>query len=132
MMESSIITGKVSTTGTGPGTTIAKKLYVKIFPGNVWYRAPRPKKAKVLGGELIVRYSGREWPEKRNGSLIGDEGFLQGISMLLTEVNIVNNTDISYASEQHAIKETITLRTGTKLTQEILDRGWSHLDKYST
>lgn len=127
MTDLNIITGKISTVTPSSSTGNPKKLYVKIFPGAFTMRAPRPKKAKVLSGELLVRYSAREWPEKKNGPLVGDEGFLNGISGLLKEVNLVNVTDISWADEQRDLKETVTIRVGPLLAREILDRGWAHL-----
>ena len=128
MNEISIITGKI-TTATPPkgGSGNPKRLYVKVFPGTFTMRAPRPKKAKILYGELLVRYSGREWPEKKNGPLVGDEGFLSGISGILKELNLANVSDISWAAEQHPIKETVTIRVGAKLAKEMLDRGLATL-----
>ena len=90
-------------------------------------KAPRAKKAKVLYGEILVRYSGREWPEKKNGPIVGDQGVLEGISRILKEVNLVNVDDISWATEQRPIKETVTIKLGPKLAKEILDRGWAQL-----
>lgn len=92
-------------------------------------QAPRAKKAKVLFGELLVRYSGREWPEKKNGPLVGHEGFLQGISNLLKELKIKNHDELSWAAEQRPIKDTVTIQVGSKLAQEILDRGWATLSE---
>lgn len=128
MTDISIITGKITTTTPPKGSSgNTKRLYVKVFPGTFTMRAPRPKKAKILSGELLVRYSGREWPEKKNGPLVGDEGFLAGISGILKELNLVNVADISWAAEQHPIKETVTIRVGAKLAQEMLDRGLAYL-----
>lgn len=127
MTDISIITGKITTTTSPKGSNGPKKLYVKVFPGTFSMQAPRAKKAKVLIGELLVRYSGREWPEKKNGPLVGDQGFLSGISGILKEINFVNVNDISWSAEQHPIKETVTIRVGSKLAKEILDRGLAHL-----
>lgn len=127
MIETSIITGKITTVMPSSSNGNAKKLYVKIFPGAFTMKAPRPKKAKVLVGELLVRYSGREWPEKKNGPIVGDMGFLSGISEILKEINLVNVDDISWATDQRPIKETVTIKVGSKLAQEIIDRGWAHL-----
>jgi len=129
MYESSILTGKVSTSGTGPNSKVVKRLYIKIFPGEFSYRAPRPKKAKKLIGELLIRYSAREWPIKKNGTIMDDPGFLDGISELLQQKNIINYKDLDYANTQHDLRDTITLTLGMKLTQEIIDRGWARLDK---
>ena len=125
MLESSIITGKVTTTVESASNAKARRLYVKIFAGEFSLRPPRPKKAKVLMGELLVRYSGREWPEKKNGPLAGDQGFLDGIANLLKEHNVINAADISWPEEQRPIKETVTIRVGTVLAQEMVDRGWA-------
>lgn len=127
MIETSIITGKITTATPPRGSGNPKRLYVKVFPGTFTMRAPRPKKAKILSGELLVRYSGREWPEKKNGPLVGDAGFLFGISEILREVNLVNVDDISWSAEQHPIKETVTIRVGAKLAKEMLDRGLAYL-----
>ena len=129
MNQSSILTGKVVTSGTGPNSKISKKLYIKMFPGEFSHRAPTPKKAKKLLGELLIRYSAREWPVKKNGSIIDDPGFLEGISELLKEKNVLNCNDLDYANHQHDLRDTITLKLGPKLTQEILDRGWAVLAK---
>lgn len=129
MSDISIITGKITTEIPSSSNGNPKKLYVKIFPGAFYMQAPRPKKAKVLVGELLVRYSGREWPEKKNGPIVGDAGFLAGISRLLSELNLANSHDISWAKEQRSLKETVTIQTGSKLAQEIIDRGWAHLSE---
>jgi hypothetical protein len=129
MFETSITTGKVVTSGDGPNTTVKKKLYVKIFAGEFSVRPPTPKKAKVLLGELIVKYSSREWPVKKYGSLIDDPGFLQGIGELLKGHNIVNVDQITYSRDQHDIKDTITLKVQTKLAEELLERGFAKLTK---
>lgn len=123
--ESSIITGKLMTQGFGPGATSPKKLYVKIFLGSFTLRPPRLKQAKVLRGELLVKYSGREWPEKKNGPLYGDLGVLSGVSSLLAESSYKNVDDIKYASERDSrpLKDTLTLVVGTKLAKEFIDRG---------
>lgn len=126
-IDISIITGKIVTTAPSSSNAREKKLYIKIFPGQFTMKAPRPKKAKVLVGELLVRYSSREWPEKKNGPLVGDPGFLDGVAALLREISLSNSTDISFAEEQRPIKETITIKVGPKLSQEIIDRGWAHL-----
>jgi hypothetical protein len=125
MFETSIITGKVTPENIGAGTTLAKKLYVKIFPGDFSMKEPRSKHKKVLLGELLVKYSAREWPEKKNGPLAGDPGFLKGIKELLKEMNLVNISEVTFAKTQLDIKETITMRVGTKLAQEMLDRGFA-------
>ena len=129
MMESSIITGRTTTSGSSAATGLTKRLYVKIFPGEFTLKAPRPKKAKILSGELLVRYSEREWPTKKNGPLAGDTGFLSGISLLLMDMNLVNVNDIDYAPVQRPIKETITIKVGPDLSKEIIDRGWASIDK---
>lgn len=130
-MEISIITGKVFTSKLGAGSPAAKRLYIKIFPGVFWYKPPRPKKAKTYGGELLIRYSSREWPEKKNGPLIGDEGLLNGISTLLLNLNLTNVSDISYAKNQHLLKETITISVGSALAKEMVDRGMVPLTELS-
>jgi hypothetical protein len=129
MFETNITTGKVVTSGDGPNTTVKKKLYVKIFAGEFSVRPPTPKKAKMLLGELIVKYSAREWPEKKYGSLIDDPGFLQGVSDLLKAHNIVNVDGITYSRNQHSIKDTVTFKVQTKLAEELLDRGFAKLTK---
>jgi hypothetical protein len=123
----SIITGKITTTTPSPGNANVRRLYVKIFPGAFTMRPPRPKKAKILMGELLVRYSGREWPEKKNGPLVGDHGFLGGIANMLRDLNLEHADDITWSEEQHSIKETVTIRVGTKLAKEMLDRGMASL-----
>ena len=90
-------------------------------------KAPRPKKAKILSGELLIRYSGREWPIKKNGPLVGNEDFLNGISDLLKEISIQNIKDLSWSTEQRDIKDTVTIAVGSSLAQELIDRGWAHL-----
>lgn len=129
MFETSIITGKVTTSGTGPNTTQSKKLYVKIFAGEFSVRPPTPKKAKVLLGELVIKYSAREWPVKKYGNIIDDPGFLAGIADLLKSQNIINADSLSYSTTQYDMKDSITIKVGTKLAQEILDRGWATLTK---
>lgn len=132
MTLSSIITGKVLTSIPSASSGLSKQLYIKILPGEFWLRSPTPKKAKVLGGELLVRYSARQWPEKKNGPLVGDKSFLKGVSLLLTEVNLVNVTDISWAKEQKNLKETVTIKVGKLLAKELLDRGFGLLDNPPT
>jgi hypothetical protein len=127
MLDTSIITGKAWTGNPSAGNSVKKRLYLKLFPGEFWYRAPRAKKAKTYGGELFVRYSGREWPEKKNGPLAGDPGLLSGISDLLKELNLQYASDISWAKVQHELKETLTLTVGPDLAKEIVDRGWARL-----
>lgn len=127
MFETSITTGKVTTSGTGPNTTVQKKLYVKIFAGEFSNRPPSPKKAKQLLGELVVKYSAREWPTKKNGSILNDPGFLDGISFLLKSHNILNADNLSYSTKQYDLRDSITLKVGTKLAQELLDRGLAKL-----
>jgi len=127
MLDTSIITGKAFTGNPNAGNSVKKRLYLKIFPGQFWYRAPRAKKAKVYGGELFVRYSNREWPEKKNGPLVGDPGLLVGISNLLRELNLEHVEELQYAKIQHGIKEVLTLTVGANLAKEILDRGWAKL-----
>jgi len=127
MLDTSIITGKAWTGNPSASNSVAKRLYLKIFPGEFWYRAPRAKKAKMYGGELFVRYSGREWPEKKNGPLAGDPGLLAGISGLLKELNLQYSDEISWAKVQHELKETLTLTVGPNLAKEIVDRGWAQL-----
>jgi len=129
MLDTSIITGKVWTGNKSASNLIQKRLYIKIFSGEVWYKAPRIKKAKVYGGELFVRYSQREWPEKKNGSLVGDTGLLESIAELLSSLNLINASQIGYAKVQHAIKETITLAVGPDLAKELVDRGWATLNE---
>ena len=129
MFETSITTGKVITSGTGPNTSVQKKLYVKVFPGEFSTRPPTPKKAKALLGELVVRYSSREWPTKKYGSILDDPGFLEGVSELLKGHNIFNADDISYSTTQYDAKDTITLKVGTQLAAELLDRGMATLTK---
>jgi len=127
MLDTSIITGKAWTGNPSASNSVKKRLYLKLFPGEFWYRAPRAKKAKTYGGELFVRYSGREWPEKKNGPLAGDPGLLLGISDLLKELNLQYASDISWAKVQHELKETLTLTVGPDLAKEIVDRGWARL-----
>lgn len=127
MLDTSIITGKAWTGNPSASNSVAKRLYLKLFPGEFWYRAPRAKKAKTYGGELFVRYSGREWPEKKNGPLAGDPGLLSGISGLLKELNLQHADEISWAKVQHELKETLTLTVGPNLAKEIVDRGWAQL-----
>lgn len=129
MFETTITTGKVTTSGTGPNTTVIKKLYVKVFQGEFSNRPPTPKKAKQLLGELVIKYSAREWPVKKNGILLEDPGFLNGISNLLKSHNIQHADNISYSSTQYDFRDSITLKVGTKLAQELLDRGLAKLTK---
>jgi hypothetical protein len=125
MLDTSIITGKVYTGQPSASNAVRKRLYVKVFPGEFWHRPPRAKRAKVYGGELFIRYSGREWPEKKNGPLVGDQGLLESIGELLRTVHLVNVNDISYAKHQHNLKEVLTLSVGPDLAKEIIDRGWA-------
>lgn len=129
MFDTSIITGKVTTSGTGPNTSVQKKLYIKIFQGDFSIRPPTPKKAKVLLGELVIKYSAREWPEKKNGTFVDDPGFLQGIIDLLKSLNISNADNVSYSTKQYDLRDSVTLKVGTKLAQELLDRGFAKLTK---
>jgi hypothetical protein len=129
MLDTTIITGKVYTGQASASNSVSKRLYVKVFPGEFWHRPPRAKKAKVYGGELFVRYSGREWPEKKNGTLLGDEGLLASLGDLLRGVNLVNVEELSYAKTQHKLKEVITLSVGPNLAKEIVDRGWARLNQ---
>lgn len=129
MIETSIITGKVTTSSQGPGSTTPKKLYIKIFPGLFTYKPPRPKKAKIYSGELLIKYSSREWPEKKNGPLLGDPGLLEGVSQLLSELNLINVNDLAYSATQYQIKEMITIKLGSKLAEELVTRGWVLLDQ---
>jgi hypothetical protein len=118
-----IITGKITTESLGVGATSPKKMYIKIFLGAFTLRPPRLKQAKVLLGELLVKYSNREWPEKKHGPLVGDKGVLSGIGQLLLNEGYVHITDISYAQEQRELKETLTLKVGSKLSEEFVKRG---------
>ena len=127
MLDTSIITGKAYTGNPSASNSVVKRLYLKIFPGEFWYRAPRAKKAKIYGGEIFIRYSNREWPEKKNGPLVGDPGLLSGISNLLKELNLVYADEIQYAPIQHKLKETLTLTVGSNLANEIVNRGWARL-----
>ena len=127
MLDTSIITGKAWTGNPSASNSIKKRLYIKVFPGEFWYRAPRAKKAKMYGGELFVRYSNREWPEKKNGPLAGDPGLLSGISELLRSLNLQYADDLYWAKVQHELKETLTLTAGSELAKEIVDRGWARL-----
>lgn len=129
MIESSLITGKVMPSGFGPGMAGPKPLYIKIFPGAFTLRPPRLKQSKLLLGELLVRYSGREWPEKKNGPLLGDQGVLTGISALLSTLGLTQIYDISYAKSQRELKEHLTIQVGTLLAKEIADRGWVHVEE---
>lgn len=126
MMETSIATGRIQ--ASIPNTNTQKSLYVKIFTGQFLMKAPRPKKAKVLTGELLLKYSSRQWPEKKNGSMVGNDEVLHGLSLLLKEVNLQYSGDISWSKEQRSIKDTVTIKVGSKLAQEILDRGWAILE----
>jgi len=129
MLESSIITGKAYTGNPSKSNSVQKRLYLKIFPGEFFYKPPRPKKAKVYTGELLVRYSNREWPEKKNGPLVGDPGLLVGIADLLRELKLEYASEIEYAKIQHDIKEVLTLSVGPNLAKEIVDRGWAILNE---
>jgi hypothetical protein len=122
-METSLITGKVLTGVPSASNAIQKKLYIKIFPGLFFYRAPRIKRAKVYGGELFVRYSEKEWPSKKNGPLTDDPEFLVAVGGLLRELNLENVSDIAYAKDQKSIKDTITITVGPLLAKEIALRG---------
>lgn len=129
MFETSIVTGKLTTSGTGPNTSVQKKLYVKIFAGEFSNRPPTPKKAKVLLGELVVKYSAREWPVKKYGDLMDDPGFLEGVGSILKGLNFENYDNLSYSTTQYDMRDTVTLKVGTKLAKEILDRGLASLTK---
>ena len=126
MIGTSIITGRIQ--ASEPVSNTVKNLYVKVFTGQFQMKAPRPKKAKVLTGELLLRYSSRQWPEKKNGPMVGNSTVLEGLSLLLKEVNLLNSGDISWSKEQRDIKETVSIRVGPDLAQEILDRGWAVLE----
>ena len=126
MLETSIATGRIQ--ANIPNTNTQKSLYVKVFTGQFLMKAPRPKKAKVLTGELLLKYSSRQWPEKKNGPMVGNDEVLHGLSLLLKEVNLQNSGDISWSKEQRPIKDTVTVKLGAKLAQEILDRGWAILE----
>jgi len=125
MLETSLFTGKVTTSGTGPNSTVKKKLYIKVFAGLFSVRPPRLKKKHVLLGELIIRYSAREWPVKKNGPLHGDPGFLEGISTILKEHNMKNYDDLTWNTDQYDFRDTVTIRVGSNLAQEFIDRGWA-------
>ena len=127
MTDINIITGKINVNIPGSQAENGKKMYVKIFPGTFTMKAPKPKKAKVLVGELIVRYSGREWPEKKFGTLVGEPTFLSGVTELLTTLNLINTTQVSWAIEQTDLKESVSITLGTDLAQEIIDRGWANI-----
>jgi hypothetical protein len=126
MLETSIITGRIPVSV--PGTLSTRSLYVKILTGQFAMRPYRAKKAKVVTGELLIRYSSRQWPSKKLGPIIGNQEILDGISNLLKEVNLHHNKDVSYSVQQREIKDTITITLSAKLAQEILDRGWAHLE----
>lgn len=128
-MVESINTGKILPTGFPAGSAGPKRLYVKVLLGAFTLRPPRLKQAKILLGELLVRYSGREWPEKKNGPLAGDPGFLTGVGLLLAEVGYININDISYAAVQRDLKETITIKVGSDLAKEIVDKGLVYVDE---
>lgn len=125
MLENSLFTGKVTTSGTGPNSTVKKKLYIKAFPGLFSVRPPRLKKKHILLGELIIRYSAREWPIKKNGPLHGDPGFLEGISDILKNFNMKHYSDLTWNTDQYDIRDTVTIRLGSNLAQEFIDRGWA-------
>jgi hypothetical protein len=129
MLDTTIITGKIFTGQPSASNLISKRLYVKVFPGEFWHRPPRAKKAKVYGGEIFVRYSAREWPEKKNGPLLGDQGLLQSLGDLLRSVNLVNIEELSYAKVQHDLKEVLTISVGPNLAKEIIDRGWAKINQ---
>lgn len=129
MFETSILTGKVTTSGTGPNTDVQKKLYVKVFAGEFSERAPTPKKAKQLLGELVIKYSAREWPVKKYGNILDDPGFLEGVKELLRDKHCAHVDALKYSPTQYDAKDTITLRVGKALAQEMLDRGWAKLTK---
>lgn len=126
MIETSVVTGRIQ--ANNPVSQTPKSLYVKVFTGQFQMKAPRPKKAKKLTGELLLRYSSRQWPEKKLGPLVGNSEVLEGLSLLLKEVNLQNCSDISWSKEQRSIKDTATINVGAKLAQEILDRGWAILE----
>lgn len=125
MIETNIITGKI--TIMLPNSEQERSLYLKVNTGQFTKKAPTPKKAKVLVGELLVRYSSRQWP-KKFGPLAGNAAVLEGLSQLLKEVNLHYTKDISYSQEQHDIKETLTIKVGKLLAQEIVDRGWASIE----
>lgn len=128
-MDINVVTGKINLLIKDPANRSEKKIYVKIFTGAFMFGAPTPKKAKILRGELFVRYSTREWPDKKYGLPSDAENFLSEISNLLKNVNLENVTEISLAPEQRDIKNTITLKIKAALAQEILDRGWATLQQ---
>lgn len=130
MTDLNIITGKILVSlpsSVVPEEIGNKKMYVKVFTGTFTMKAPRPKKAKVLYGELIVRYSEREWPEKKYGSIINNQSVVDGVVDLLKSLGLANFSEVSWAKEQQPIKGSITLKVGQALAQEIIDRGWAIL-----
>lgn len=91
-------------------------------------RPYKSKKAKVVTGELLLRYSLRQWPTKKYGPLLGNQEVLDGLSNLLKEVNLQHHKDVSYSVQQRDVKDSITISLSSKLAKEILDRGWAYLE----
>jgi hypothetical protein len=126
-MDTNIVTGKINLMVKDQANRTEKKIYVKVFTGPFVYAAPTPKKAKILRGELLIRYSTREWPERKLGMPYESETFLSEIAALLRTVDLENVHEISVATDQRDIKNTITIQVKAALAQEILDRGWASL-----